>query len=95
MERYWVKWYKTANWAKLRKCQLTREPLCRFCKRLGDINPANTVDHIKPHKGNMDLFFDRNNLQSLCKTCHSSIKQKIEKSGDFGCDTSGIVPGWR
>ncbi|WP_327198035.1 HNH endonuclease [Sporanaerobacter acetigenes] len=28
------------------------------------------VDHIEPHKGNEDLFYDINNLQSLCKSCH-------------------------
>nr|WP_233242545.1 HNH endonuclease [Sporanaerobacter acetigenes] len=25
---------------------------------------------MEPHKGNEDLFYDINNLQSLCKSCH-------------------------
>lgn len=92
---FWVKWYKTAEWRRLRLWQLKREPLCKFCKKHGIIKEANTVDHIKPHKGNIDMFFSKYNLQSLCKECHSSAKQRIEKSGDFGCDVRGYVPGWQ
>lgn len=95
MSRPWVKWYKTAAWLRLRKKQLGREPLCRFCKSKGIITEANTVDHRMPHKGDMDKFFDIMNLQSLCKSCHSSTKQRLEKSGDFGCDENGIVEAWK
>jgi 5-methylcytosine-specific restriction protein A len=31
---------------------------------------AEVVDHIKPHKGDMTLFWDENNWQSLCKMHH-------------------------
>lgn len=93
--RPWVKWYKTANWHKLRLWQLKREPLCRFCRSMGILTSGNVVDHKKPHRGNIDLFFDRENLQTLCSSCHSSTKQRIEKSGDFGCDEKGMVKGWR
>lgn len=91
----WVKWYKTSAWKRLRKSQLNREPLCRFCKRKGIITQGNTVDHISPHRGKMEKFFDITNLQTLCKSCHSSTKQRIEKSGEFGCDKNGIVPNWK
>lgn len=91
----YVRWYKTAAWRRLRLWQLKREPLCRFCKRDGLTTAANVVDHIAAHKGDMDLFFDRGNLQSLCDSCHSSTKQRMEKSGEWGCDENGIVPAWR
>lgn len=91
----WVKWYKTANWARLRLSQLAKEPVCRSCKSLGVITAADTVDHDKPHRGNPKLFWDIENLQSLCKSCHSSHKQRLEKSGEFGCDESGNVKGWQ
>lgn len=39
---------------------------------------ATVADHIKPHKGDEVLFFDLNNLQSLCKPCHDSDKQREE-----------------
>ena len=93
--RPWLKWYKTPQWQRLRYYQLKREPLCRFCKKNNIITEANTVDHIVAHRGDMNKFFDRGNLQSLCKTCHSSTKQRLEKSGEFGCDENGMVPGWK
>lgn len=92
--RPWVKWYKTSNWQRLRRSQLSREPLCRFCKKDGTIKAANTVDHIEAHKGDMKLFFAKENLQSLCHQCHSSTKQRLEKSGEFGGDESGIGKNW-
>lgn len=56
----------------LRAMQLAREPLCRACRRRGRATAAKEVDHITPHKGNIDLFLDESNLQSLCKPCHST-----------------------
>ena len=50
------------------------------------------ANHITPHKGNLDLFFDDNNLQSLCKLHHDSAKQKAEsrKLNQIGCDINGL-----
>lgn len=93
-DRPWIKWYKTANWKKIRLSQLAREPLCRFCAKAGIVKAADTVDHVLPHRGNMKLFFS-GPFQSLCKSCHSSQKQRLEKSGEFGCDENGIVEGWK
>jgi 5-methylcytosine-specific restriction endonuclease McrA len=90
----WVKWYKTAAWHRLRYKQLSREPLCRFCKKAGIVEPATTVDHVVPHRGDMGIFFS-GPFQSLCSKCHSSTKQRLEKSGEFGCDENGIVEGWK
>lgn len=93
--RPWVAWYKTKEWYRLRHWRLAQDKgLCRFCKQQGKIQEANTVDHIIPHRGNMKLFFDRNNTQALCQHCHNSVKQRIEKSGEFGCDVNGFVAGW-
>ena len=44
-----VNLYGRAQWQRLRKHQLAIEPLCRFCKRLGKIEPATVVDHVVPH----------------------------------------------
>jgi hypothetical protein len=52
---------------------------------------AVVVDHIVPHRGDMKLFWDSGNWQSLCKTCHDSFKQRQEKSGvESGCSVDGI-----
>ncbi len=87
--------YDSASWRKvLRPRQLQREPLCRMCKEQGKLVPAEIVDHIKPHRGDPALFFDENNLASLCKQHHDSGKQSFEKTGKSrGCDVRGIPIG--
>lgn len=76
--REWRKLYKTAQWVKGRAWHLRNNPLCVFCLEQGRAEPAELVDHIKPHRGDKTIFFDAKNWQSLCWSCHSRIKQKIE-----------------
>lgn len=52
-----------------------------MCKAEGFIKAANVADHIKEHKGDPVLFWDEDNLQSLCKRHHDSDKQSFEKGG--------------
>ena len=59
------------QWQKARKEFLNLHPLCVSCQREGRIVPANVVDHITPHKGNKQLFWDVNNWQALCTRCHN------------------------
>lgn len=78
------------RWQQARKGWLRKYPLCVRCEKTGHVEPATVVDHIVPHRGDMTLFWDRTNLQSLCTNCHSSYKQRLEKSGrEVGCDVSG------
>ncbi|MCE8523361.1 HNH endonuclease [Ruegeria pomeroyi] len=42
--------------------------------------PATVVDHIKPHRGDMALFWERANWQPLCARCHDSSKQRLERT---------------
>lgn len=65
----------------LRHNQLIREPFCRECDRYGIRTHATDVDHIQDHKGDWNLFTDRENLQSLCHSCHSkkTAKEMREK----------------
>ena len=82
--------YQSAEWQRLRRVQLGKEPLCRFCRQRNEVVPARVVDHIRPHRGDYLLWRDPDNLQSLCFTCHSGAKQREEKSGIApGCDVSG------
>jgi len=46
------------------------------------VTAALVVDHIQPHKGNDDLFWDASNWQSLCEACHN-LKTATEDGG-FG-----------
>lgn len=74
------KLYKTAKWRRLREAHVLDEPCCRYCMRAEEIMPVEVVDHIKPHKGDLTLFYDPDNLQSLCNLCHSKLKQWEENN---------------
>ena len=43
---------------------------------------ATLTDHIVPHKGDMKLFWDSANHQSLCHDCHSF--KTAREDGGFG-----------
>jgi 5-methylcytosine-specific restriction protein A len=66
-----IQLYATPAWKAGRRVFLTRNPLCVDCGELGLVVAATEVDHIEPHRGDRDLFFDRTNWQPLCKPCHS------------------------
>lgn len=68
-----------AKWRRASKIFLARNPFCVYHAKVGIMKPAEIVDHIKPHKGDQQLFWDQANWQSLCKKCHDSVKQRIEK----------------
>jgi 5-methylcytosine-specific restriction protein A len=59
-----------SRWRAARKLYLHRHPLCAVCRAEGRLTPATVVDHIIPHRGDKDLFWDQNNWQPLCKACH-------------------------
>jgi 5-methylcytosine-specific restriction enzyme A len=61
-----------ARWRATRKRFLAIHPLCAECRRLGRVKAATVVDHIVPHKGSANLFWDESNWQALCKKCHDS-----------------------
>ena len=88
----YTKWYKTAAWQKRRRAQLNTEPLCRECNRIGILTPATVADHIERHSGDVAKFWE-GELQSLCRSCHNSFKQRVEKSGRAYSTVVGL-DGW-
>jgi 5-methylcytosine-specific restriction enzyme A len=69
------------RWRRLRLLFLHENPVCVKCNR-----PATDVDHVNPISGPSDeRFFDMNELQALCHSCHS-IKTAKEDGG-FGHGT--------
>jgi len=70
------------RWEKARRTFLSQNPLCAECARQGRTTMAEVVDHIQPARGNQDLFWDRDNWQSLCAR-HHSMKTDREDGG-FG-----------
>ena len=80
--------YDSARWGRIRAHQLAIHPLCRYCAELGRVTPATIVDHIEPHKGDVNKFW-LGELQSLCDSCHRSTKAFLEINGyrpDIGLD---------
>ena len=62
--------YSHLHWKHLRKEYIFANPLCKMCRDKNIIEKATEVDHIHGFK-NRGQFFNYNNLQSLCKSCHS------------------------
>jgi hypothetical protein len=61
-----------------------------MCRDSGRVTAADTVDHIKAHKGDTALFFAFDNTASLCAHHHNSAKQSEERLGYMkGCDAHG------
>jgi 5-methylcytosine-specific restriction endonuclease McrA len=58
----------------------------RFCadpfKRHLIPEVATVVDHIQPHKGDVILFWNKDNHQALCKSCHDF--KTATRDGGFG-----------
>ena len=61
-----------AHWRRLRRAFLAANPLCaRHLERALTV-AANEVDHKIPIAVRPDLRLEWDNLQSLCKPCHSA-----------------------
>lgn len=74
------KLYHSTLWRKNRVIFLKRNPLCVLCEQQGRLKPATIVDHIKPHKGNYELFIKQSNWQALCKICHDYKTGKYDSN---------------
>ncbi|WP_041527164.1 HNH endonuclease [Paracoccus aminophilus] len=89
--------YKTARWRSARLAHLRQEPLCRMCQLRGILNDGSrsasgepqgnpkrrflVVDHVIPHRGDLVLFWDQSNWQTLCPDHHDVVKQREEVRG--------------
>lgn len=63
--RGWQWLYSTRRYRIRRRLFMMKNPYCNSCGKV-----ATDLDHIIAHKGNTELFFDEDNWQSLCGTCH-------------------------
>lgn len=81
--RYEVKSTKekgyTSRWNKARLRFLKVHPLCVKCQSNGKLTKATVVDHITPHRGDQDLFWNQANWQALCKSCHDRKTMTIDR----------------
>lgn len=63
--------YNSREWRELREYILSLNPLCVSCKEKDRLVPATEIDHIIPISADPSKRLDINNLQPLCKSCHS------------------------
>ena len=82
----WRSWYGTARWQRLRLQTLERD--LYTCQATGELlsgkHPAPNspvVDHIDAHRGDPEKFWNPDNLRSVSKAWHDSIKQSMERGG--------------
>lgn len=66
------------RWEKARRTFLARSPLCLGCEAVGRVEPAVLVDHVEPHGGDSDRFWDTSKWQGCCKWHHDVVKQRLE-----------------
>jgi len=76
---------KTARWAQCRRNVLSRDPMCQCNGECGahtglclwlstDVHHRiDAIEYTKQHDGDPASFFDEDNLQGLCRDCHSRI----------------------
>jgi 5-methylcytosine-specific restriction protein A len=67
-------------WRRAVQAWLQEDPsrvLCVDCRKEGRVTIGTETDHRIPHRGDPDLFWNRNNWQRLC-TMHHSAKTARE-----------------
>lgn len=72
----------TSRWDRARRAYLNAHPLCVDCQAQGRITAATCVDHVVPHRGNDELFWDEAGWASCCASCHS--RRTVRFDGGFG-----------
>jgi 5-methylcytosine-specific restriction enzyme A len=91
--------YSTRRWQRLRRYKLQMHPLCEACLQVGQIEPANVVDHRTPiskrgRKERMaaEAFPALDQLASLCESHHNAKTSAEQRGEDYmrkGCDVFG------
>lgn len=71
--------YGTAAWRALSwRVRVEDGFNCRRCGKVEGRKGQTVADHIRRPEGDERLFWDRANLQCLCKPCHDRVKQAEE-----------------
>lgn len=65
--------YQSVEWRKFSIRFLQENPTCYACGE-----KSRVTDHIRPHKGDKDLFEKFGNHIPLCTTCHNTVTGKFD-----------------
>lgn len=85
----WRSWYKTRRWQLIREEAFARDGyVCRqtgvLCSGTGNDWNAPVADHIVAHEGDPKLFWDVDNVQTVTKQWHDTVKQRQERAARDG-----------
>lgn len=88
--------YNSQRWKKLRKLKKQVNPFCERCFAKGKYVPTYMVHHKEyiNEDNYMDdnVFFNMDNLESLCKSCHNAehfgekMNYFFDENGDIICN---------
>lgn len=83
---YWYrkKFYLSKEWRSLREVKLDKNPICERCAIDGWCIPATEVHHKIDIKKDPYLCLKIDNLESLCKSCHSTHTAKTSTKKKVG-----------
>jgi len=89
-----AKKYKSKKWQKLRRYKLLLNPFCERCLKKNIYNSAVIIHH-KEYITNLnyeddDVFFNLDNLESLCQECHNK-EHNSEKNGYFFDENGDLI----
>lgn len=79
----------SAQWDRVAKVEKALHPLCLGCLAIGLTTPTAVIDHIEPHKGDLEKFWNPANRQPACSWHHDVVKQILEQRfqrGEIGLD---------
>ncbi len=65
------RFYNSIAWKRLRKAKLSQDPLCERCAKEGIVRQAEVVHHKEEIREGGDRLPTLDELESLCKRCHS------------------------
>jgi 5-methylcytosine-specific restriction enzyme A len=73
--RYQDSRYNGRTWRAARTAFLKSNPLCEVCNRAAEV-----VDHSVPVRIDPSLFYEPQNWQSLCHSCHNRKSATLDKA---------------
>lgn len=71
----------TSRWDAASRGHRHHHPLCTYCALVDEVKAADLTDHLYPHRGDQDVFWNRAYWVSSCNDCHNGFKQSIERKG--------------
>lgn len=79
----WSSWYKLKRWKDLRETVFARDLFMCQMRGPGCVGATGQhlhCDHKVRHNGDAELFWNINNLWTLCEHCHNAWKQRFERA---------------